>query len=366
MLTTGTISNVSHSVCVTTSKRSDLNAVRNGAFGPRFFVSLRCSFRVSFVLIVFLCTACAAIKTQPPDIDLQQVHASGAHRLAFDPSGRKLASGGLHGRVRVWSVEDGAPILALAEHQAPIRGLAWLDGNHLISADRSGLILLRELSSARVVNSTQLTAVGDVALGPDRRWLLVMEGSHLHKLALPSLQMLAQFDAGSRLMSVAVSQSSGRVALSSTDRRVRLLDADLLSPSELPRPSGKALDLRFAPDEEILLAGSWFRLLVWDLQRARLTERSTEHLGKVISVDISPDGKRWLSLGRSTDSNFRLIDAASNRVLRRFQAQELCGWQARFSPDGRYAASAAEDGSIHIYDLNRPYRPVVPYADVDD
>ena len=54
------------------------------------------------------------------------------------------------------------------------------------------------------------------------------------------------------------------------------------------------------------------------------------------------------------------------QVLRRFQAHDLCGWQARFSPDGRYAASAAEDGSIHIYDLSRPYRPVVPYAEFDD
>ena len=114
------------------------------------------------------------------------------------------------------------------------------------------------------------------------------------------------------------------------------------------------------------MAGGWFRLLVWDLRQRRLEERTTEHLGKVISVDISPDGERWLSLGRSTDSNFRLIDAGSNRVLRRFQAHELCGWQARFSPDGRYAASAAEDGSIHLYDLSQPYRPVVPYAEFDE
>ena len=357
----------SRSVCVTTSKRSDLNALHNGAFGPRFLSLHRSSVGNGLlILTVLVCSACAAIKTQPPDIDLQKVHPSGAHRLAFAPSSRKLAGGGLQGRVRVWSVEDGTEILDLAQHEAPIRGLAWLDEKRLISADRSGGILLRELPSSRIISSTQLAAVADIALGPDRSWLLVIEGSRLHKLALPSLQALAQFDADSRLLSVAVSQSSGRVALSSIDRRVRLLDAELRNPRELPRPSGKALDLRFAPDDSILLAGSWFRLLVWDLQHRQLTERSTEHLGKVISVDISPDGERWLSLGRTTDSSFHLIDADSNQVLRRFQAHELCGWQGRFSPDGRYAASAAEDGSIHIYDLNRPYRPVVPYAEFDD
>jgi len=225
---------------------------------------------------------------------------------------------------------------------------------------------LWDLPSSRIVQSFQLKAASNMALAPDRAWLLVIEGSRLHKLALPSLQTLAQLDTDSRLLSVAVSHGTGRIALSSRDGWVRLLDTDLQDIAELPRPSRDALDLRFSPDDKTLLAGGWFRLLVWDLQQLRLEERATEHLGKVVSVDISPDGERWLSLGRSTDSNVRLVDAGSNRVLRRFQAHDLCGWQARFSPDGRYAASAAEDGSIHIYDLNQPYRPLVPYAEFDD
>jgi hypothetical protein len=315
---------------------------------------------------VSLLTSCTPYRTQAPDIDLERVHRSGAHRLAFDPAGKRLASGGLHGIVHLWSVEDGSAITTLAGHKDAVRGLAWLDDERLISADRSGRLLLRQLSSARVIGSIQLAAISNIALSPDHSWLLVTGGTRLYKLALPSLQTLGQRDVGSRLLSVAVSHNTGRIALSSRDGRVRLLDTNLQDIAELPRPSRDALDLRFSPDDTTLLAGGWFRLLVWDLRQQRLEERPTEHLGKVISVDISPDGERWLSLGRSTDSNVRLTDAASNRVLRRFQAQDLCGWQVRFSPDGRYAASAAEDGSIHIYDLSQPYRPVVPYAEFDD
>jgi WD40 repeat protein len=256
--------------------------------------------------------------------------------------------------------------MTLDGHTAPVRGLAWLDARRLISADRSGRLLLWDLPSNRVLRSLQLDGAQDLALAPDRSWLLVIENSRLHKLALPSLDTMATLNSGSPLLSAAISQGGDRVAMSGRDGRVWLLDAGLQRLAELPRPSRDAMDLRFSPDGKTLLAGGWFRLLVWDLERRRLEERATEHLGKVSSVDISPDGEQWLSLGRITDSSVRLIDADSNRVLRRYQAHELCGWQARFSPDGRHAATAAEDGSIHIYDLSQPYRPKVPYAESDD
>jgi WD40 repeat protein len=78
-------------------------------------------------------------------------------------------------------------------------------------------------------------------------------------------------------------------------------------------------------------------------------------------VDISPDGARWVSLGRDTDSQLLLYDASSLQVERRLQTHALCGQRARFSPNGRYVASSSDDGSVHIYDLHAPYQLTVPY-----
>ncbi len=318
------------------------------------------------MLLTLLQAACAAQKAQLPSVALERVHESGAHRIAFDPGGGRLASGGFRGKLHVWSVRDGRLITTLDGHRNSIRGLAWRDDTTLISADQSGLINVWTLSASRVIHSTKLKAVQAIALAPDGSWLLVAENAQIHKLSLPLLQPVATSPVGSRVLSVAINHAGDRVAVSTQDGRVVLLDEDLRPVSELPRPSRDAQDLRFSPHDKTLLAGGWFRLLVWDLERHTLEERSTEHLGKVISVDISPDGKQWLSLGRQTDSNVRLVDADSNQVIRRFKAHELCGWQARFSPDGRYAASSAEDGSIHIYDLHAPYRPVMLYSEFDD
>jgi len=330
--------------------------VETGPSGPVFLWLL---------LSILVQVSCATQKVQLPTIDLERVHDSGAHRIAFDPGSKRLASGGFRGKVHVWSVHDGSLITTLDGHRNSIRGLAWLDDATLISADKSGLINVWVLPSSRVIRSTRLRAIQDIALAPDGSWVLAIENAQLHKLSLPFLQPMAASLIGSEVISVAINHAGNRIAVSTEDGRVLLMDKDLRNFSELPRASRDAQDVRFSPDDKTLLAGGWFRLLVWDLDNHTLEERPTEHLGKIISVDISPDGDQWLSVGRQTDSNVRLVDADSNRVLRRFKAHELCGWQARFSPDGRYAASSAEDGSIHIYDLNAPYRPTVPYTEDD-
>ena len=164
-------------------------------------------------------------------------------------------------------------------------------------------------------------------------------------------------------LAIAINHAGDRIAVSDSDGAVQLLDAALQPLGVLPRPSRDLYDLVFSPDDNTLLGGGWFRLLSWDLRSRRLEEYPTAHLGKINSVAISPDGAHWLSLGRETDSQFLMINAVTRRVERHFQSHALCGGQARFSPDGRYAASSSDDGSVHIYDLQAPYRLIVPYLE---
>ena len=331
--------------------------VRTGPSGPVFFI---------WLLIGLLISGCASVKTQPPTIDLERVHSRGAHRIAFDPRGDRLASGGLHGSIHIWEVETGRLFTTLTHHASSIRGLAWLDDTALISADKDGKLTISDLRTLKVSGSAKFGSAINFALSPDRSWLLLAEKRQIRKLALPSFETLEQLSLDADVLAVAINQAGSRMAVSTDNSRVMLMDSDLGGIAELPRPSRDAYDLRFSPDNSILLAGGWFKLLVWDFEKGVLQERSTEHLGQVVAVDISPDGSRWISLGRETDSSFRLIDAESNQVVRRFEAHELCGRQARFSADGRYVASSADDGSIHIYDLDQPYRPVVRYIEYDD
>jgi WD40 repeat protein len=253
-------------------------------------------------------------------------------------------------------VADGTRLQSIDAHRDRITGLAWLDAERIISADHSGWLLVSNVASASTLTSKRLPAVDDLAVSPDDAWVATIDAGGIRKLALPGLRLMAQRALPKRPLALAINHTADRTAVSGRDRRVWLLQ--ILA--ELPRPSRDTYALAFAPDGRTLLGGGWFKLLAWHLDSGRLEEYLSEHLGKISSVAISPDGAHWLSLGRITDSPFLMMDAVTHRVERRFQSHALCGQQARFSPDGRYAASSSDDGSVYIYDLAVPYAPVVP------
>jgi WD40 repeat protein len=296
-------------------------------------------------------------------VALHEVHPSGAHRIAFDPAGRRLASGGLHGGIHVWSVADGTRLQSIDAHHDRITGLAWLDGARVISADHSGWLLVSDVATASTLTSMRLPAVDALAVSAGGAWVTTIDAGGIRKLALPGLQLMMQRALPERPLALAIDHAVDRIAVSGRDRRVWLLDGRLRILAELPRPSRDAYALAFAPNGRTLLGGGWFKLLAWDLDSGRLEEYPTEHLGKISSVAISPDGAHWLSLGRVTDSRLLMMDAVTHQIERRFQSHALCGQQARFSPDGRYAASSSDDGSVYIYDLAAPYAPVFPHID---
>jgi WD40 repeat protein len=137
--------------------------------------------------------------------------------------------------------------------------------------------------------------------------------------------------------------------------RILVLGADF-TPRAILATEGAPHDLQFSPDGRMLVAGSWFRLKVWDVASGTMRSIPTEHNGLLTSVAFSPDGRYLATLGRHTDSAIRLLDTTDFRVVKRYQAHELCGAIIRFSPDGRTLASGSDDESVRLHRLDKtPY-----------
>lgn len=310
--------------------------------------------------------ACTAfLPAQNPALNLAGAHQLGATDISFDAGGRRLASSGLRGDIKVWSVPYGRLIDSARPHfPEKINRLLWADPQTLISAGEDGrLIAWRPGDPDWRVLAAGASPLTVLAINPAGDRLAVGDaGGRLRVYAYPEMQPLAERVLPGGLLSAAWHPGRPQLAVSGAVLGVVLLDPGLQTVQTLQRAPRDALGLRFAPDGRTLASGAWFSLLLWDTADGSLRVLDTEHLGAVISVDFSPDGRHLATIGRHTDAQVRWVDVATGRVQRRLDPHNLCGFAVRVSPDGRYLATASDDESVRLYDLQADYRPTIQRA----
>lgn len=311
------------------------------------------------IMIVLSVTACANMTpSQPPEWRQAGAHDFGATRLAFSPAMDVLASGGYQGEIRLWSLPDGKALSQHRAHSGTVRGLFFDSSDKLVSAGEDGRLVLWQIRGWQVIVERTVPVVTSLAGERDSQY--IVSGHSDGSIRLWSRDGLIeniQRKLDSPVLAVAQNQSGTRFAASNEKGEVLVLDSNLKTIQQLDAGDRNALSLRFSPDGNTLAAGTWFKLVEWDLATGQRKIIDTEHHGAIIAIDYSPDGNQLISLGRHTDANLRLVDSESGQVQRRLAAHGLCGWYVRYSPDGRYVASASEDESIRLYDVDKPYRP---------
>ncbi|MEA2093953.1 MAG: hypothetical protein U9P11_05240, partial [Pseudomonadota bacterium] len=181
---------------------------------------------LSLPVIVCLSGCSGFAVSQGPELQLHEVHPFGAKRIAFSPSGTRLASGGLLGKVRIWSVPAGDPLAVLSQHRGVISGLVWVDEDHLLIADEEGKILVWDAVSRAATATFQTDRITSmVLLAAPVRLVVGNTTGQVRSFSYPGFELLAETRLGSRVLSLAIEPVSQRVAVSTADERVQLFDS---------------------------------------------------------------------------------------------------------------------------------------------
>lgn len=280
-------------------------------------------------------------------------HPGGATAALPTPDGRAVFTAGRDGRVRLWSREDGRPLMTFESHDGQ-----WIQGGDLSADGRlavtggldravrrwdlgvgaelpvmdghEGFVdaVAVDAAGARVASASRL---GDVILWD------AAAGQRLQDHGVPeAATAVALSPDGARL---AAGSRRGHVTVWSTEGGVQLWTTEPVG--------GRVEDLRFSPDGA-RLAVSTATGGVWVASAAdgrRLTTFEGRRL-RVGPLAFSPDGAR---IAAGEGSRLTLWDAATGARVSTLGEATGDHLSLRFTADGAAVVSASADGVVRIF-----------------
>jgi len=288
---------------------------------------------------------------------------AGVFSLAFSPDGERLAVGTNGNEIRLWSVNDGAPLLTCQGHTNWVHTVCFSpDGRLLASGSDDHTIRLWDGQSGRWLATLQghTDWVRFVCFSPDGRWL-ASAGDHTIRLWQCDCDRVVNVEQDVHVLTghtdrvnfICFSPDGRRLASSSADGSIRLWEvarlADGSQCSQVLLAQDNLGTLCFSPDGNVLAFVANERVALWDWRTGQCVRQLPAHKAWQSALCFHPAGK-LLATG-SENGTIRLWDWHTGQCVRILQKHRAFVTSLCFRPDGTMLASGSGDLSAHLWNV---------------
>lgn len=257
--------------------------------------------------------------------------------VAFSPDGSSLlTAANRHG---LWNLGTGRLTVTFDSTKTGVGGAAFSpDGRRVLTGDAVGGAALWDPETGRILRTVagHTDVVEAVGFSPDGSTFFTASWDGAVKLWNSETGTLIRtWPAHEHGIQAAAMSSNGRVlATAARDATSRVWDVESgRALATLSGHKGYVRAVAFSPDDRTILTGSDDGTAkLWDAATGRLVRTFSDHTGSVTAVAFFRDGSRVLTAG--DDKTSRIWDAASGRELSRLVHSEAVSHIA-LSPDER-------------------------------
>jgi WD40 repeat protein/serine/threonine protein kinase len=285
-------------------------------------------------------------------------HQQAVRTLAFDPTGKMLASGGWQPTAKIWDVLTGKELATVSVPADDIQSVAFSsDGQTLAVAGggqrgRSVLTLYDTESHTLHKPVERPFRITSLAFLPGEGTLALACSDHLVRVWSPvtKQEWLELTGHWTEAWAVAFAPDSQTLASSSDDTTIRLWDLATGKQRRMLRGHFALVScLAYARSGKLLASGSYERSIkLWDPATGELLTTLQGHTAALRSVAFSPDGKSLASGGRDRIVNLWDVTTGQLRIgLRGHENEVRC---VAFSPDGKLLVSGSQDATVRVWD----------------